>query len=78
MEDNFQIVIVLNLPGTDKQTIDLNSIKESKQNIKSIHAISSNAKVKWKWVNGHLQIHAPIKNLQYEAVNAVAFKIRLM
>ena len=78
-KDNKTIyAIVLNLSGTDNQTIDLKSIKEGKQNIKSIQAISTKAKVNWKWVNGHAQIITPIKNLQSESVKAVTFKIRLM
>lgn len=78
-KDNTTIyAIVLNLSATDKQTIDLNSIKEGKQNIKSIQAISSKEKVNWKWVNGHAQIVTSIKDLQSEAVKVVTFKISLM
>lgn len=77
-KDNKTIyAIVLNCAVNDKQTIDLQSIQERDQKIKSIQVVSSKSKVNWRWIDGHLQITMPKQNVQAKVIKAVAFKINI-
>lgn len=77
-KDNKTIyAVILNWLGSNKELVDLKSIKEGEQNIKSVYTLGSEVKLDWKWSDGCLQVEIPSQNSNNLDVKAVALKINL-